>query len=120
MGLRCSRRLVGHLMKLGIPLEAWHTIERNFGDDPKDIEKARIRLAEALLSIATEDSRDVQALKNGGLQAMALGYREPRTHAVDEVAPKPDIVGTRESFVAFAEHGGQGQPSSLRADMRRD
>ena len=56
--------------------EAWRSIEGNFGSDPRDIEKARYRLATALLSVADEDSRDVEALKRGALEAMALAYRE--------------------------------------------
>ena len=56
--------------------EAWVTIAGNFGDDPLDIEKARLRLANALLSIAHEDSRDVEVLKRAALEAMALAYRE--------------------------------------------
>jgi hypothetical protein len=55
---------------------AWRDIAGNFGDDPRDIELARVKLANALLSVACEDNRDVDALKNGALQAMALGYRE--------------------------------------------
>jgi len=35
---------------------AWALICNNFGDDPVDIEKARFRLAEALLSIGHEES----------------------------------------------------------------
>jgi hypothetical protein len=58
--------------------EAWRTIAGNFGSDPDDIERARLRLAEALLSVASEDSRDVEALKNGALQAMALYYSRRR------------------------------------------
>jgi hypothetical protein len=56
--------------------EAWHEIAGNFGADKHDIEKARLRLATALLSVASEDSRDVEALKRGALQGMALAYRE--------------------------------------------
>ena len=33
-------------------------------------------LANALLSVACEESRDAEVLKNGALQAMALAYRE--------------------------------------------
>jgi hypothetical protein len=54
---------------------AWAQIEGNFGGDPHEIDRARMRLAEALLSIAKEGSRDVQALKNEALQAMALRYK---------------------------------------------
>lgn len=56
---------------------AWREIEGNFGDDPRDIELARVKLANAVLSMADEDSRNVEALKNGALQAMALDYRAP-------------------------------------------
>jgi hypothetical protein len=39
------------------------------------IEGARLRLAEAMLSVATEDSSDVASLKAGALQAMVRDYR---------------------------------------------
>jgi hypothetical protein len=55
--------------------EAWQSIEGNFGNDPRDVERARIRLATAVLSVASEDSRNVELLKRGALQAMALSYR---------------------------------------------
>jgi len=53
--------------------QAWAEIAGNFGTT--QIENARLRLAEAMLSIATEDSTDVAALKAGALQAMTLDYR---------------------------------------------
>jgi len=56
--------------------EAWREIAGNFGNDQHEIERARFRLATALLSVACEDSCDVEVLKNGALQAMALAYRE--------------------------------------------
>jgi hypothetical protein len=56
--------------------EAWAEIAGNFGDHPVDIEAARLRLATALLSVASEDSRDAEALKRGALGAMALAYRD--------------------------------------------
>jgi hypothetical protein len=55
---------------------AWAEIDRNFGDDPAEIDDARCKLANALLSIAEEESRDVEILKNAALQRMALEYRE--------------------------------------------
>ena len=55
--------------------EAWAEIAGNLGDNPAQIENARLTLAEALLSIAAEDSTNVAALKNGALQAMALNYK---------------------------------------------
>ena len=74
-----ARRLIdgasfgsGTLKALGQAFdEAWAEI----GNDASDIETARLRLAEALLSIANEDSTDVASLKAGALQAMAKQYR---------------------------------------------
>jgi hypothetical protein len=57
---------------------SWAAISANFGNDPVDAEKARLRLAEALLSIADEDSRDVEVLKRAALQRMALDYKRRR------------------------------------------
>ena len=57
---------------------AWAEIAGNFGHDREDIEKARQRLAKAMLSVASEDSRDVAVLKRGALQRIALDYRRRR------------------------------------------
>ena len=40
--------------------------------------KARQRLAKAMLSVASEDSRDVGVLRRAALQRMALDYRRRR------------------------------------------
>jgi hypothetical protein len=56
--------------------EAWLEIAGNFGTDPLQIEAARLRLAEAVLSVAHEDSRDAATLKRAALQRMALDYRD--------------------------------------------
>ena len=55
--------------------QAWAEIAGNFGNIPAEIEGARLRLAEAMLSVATEDSSDVASLKAGALQAMVRDYR---------------------------------------------
>jgi hypothetical protein len=52
--------------------QAWAEIAGNFGDNPTQIESARSRLADAVISVTTDD---IAALKNGALQAMALDYR---------------------------------------------
>jgi len=54
--------------------EAWQEIAGNIGSDPQDIEAARMRLANAVLSIADEDSRDVEVLKRATLLRLALDY----------------------------------------------
>jgi hypothetical protein len=76
--------------------EAWQEIAGNFGDDPQGIERARLRLANAVLSIADEESRDVQVLKRAALQRMALDYRS-KDGAVElsEQHPKGKVPSTR-------------------------
>jgi hypothetical protein len=58
--------------------EAWVEIAGNFGNEPAVIDSARLKLAQALLSVANDDSRDVEALKQAALQRMALDYRTLR------------------------------------------
>ena len=53
--------------------QAWAQIAGNFSE--AQVEDARLRLAEAMASIATEGSTDVAALKTGALEEMALDYR---------------------------------------------
>jgi hypothetical protein len=55
--------------------EAWKTIEGNFGSNPQEVETARLKLANALLSVASHDSRDVEVLKRAALEVMARDYR---------------------------------------------
>jgi hypothetical protein len=55
---------------------AWAEIAGNFGDSPSEIQSARLSLARAMLSVATEAGADVMTLKARALQMMALSYRE--------------------------------------------
>src|ERR1700730_9431028 len=57
--------------------EAWKNIAGNFGENPLAIEAARLKLANAILSVANEGSRDVELLKNAALESIALDYRSP-------------------------------------------
>ena len=50
---------------------AWAEIAGGVGTDPVVIEAARLKLANAVLSVASDDSRDVEGLKRAALQAMA-------------------------------------------------
>ena len=52
--------------------QAWSVVAGNIRQDASVA--ARLRLANALLSVASEDSRDVDALKRKALEAMALSY----------------------------------------------
>ena len=51
---------------------AWSEIAGNFGEDYA--ETVRFKLANALLSVASEDSRNAQVLKRAALQRFALDY----------------------------------------------
>jgi hypothetical protein len=55
--------------------EAWLSVAGNFADDPQTVEAARFKLANAVLSVADEDSRDAEAVKRDALEAMAVSYR---------------------------------------------
>jgi hypothetical protein len=61
--------------------QAWSVVAGNISYDSKPA--ARLRLANALLSIASDDSRDVAALKMKALEVMALSY-----HGVPTDLPK--------------------------------
>ena len=50
---------------------AWSEIEVRFGSDQRAIERARTRLAYAILLVASEDSDDPESLKREALKVMA-------------------------------------------------
>ena len=55
--------------------DAWSEIAPQFSENGLKSHSARLRLARAVLSFATEDSRDSDELKNAALQIVALHYR---------------------------------------------
>ena len=55
--------------------EAWVEVAGNFGNEAAVIDSARLKLSQALLSVADDESRDVEALKQAALQRMASDYR---------------------------------------------
>ena len=57
--------------------EAWQSIDGNFGSDETSRELARLRLADLMLLIVNDDTRDVEALKHEALEALAMEY-QPR------------------------------------------
>jgi hypothetical protein len=52
-------------------------IKRIFCNDPDAVEASRIRLAEAILSVATEGNTDVEDLKNRAIVELAQHYSSP-------------------------------------------
>ena len=56
--------------------DAWSEIARRFDGDA---EKARLRLAHAMLAVAPENGQNPKTLKNAALKLMALGYGDQPT-----------------------------------------
>ena len=54
--------------------QAWARVKRIFGNVPDALEAARIRLAKAVLSVATEGNTDVEDLKNRAILELAKHY----------------------------------------------
>ena len=54
--------------------EAWDSIAGNFGDNPLEIEAARLRLATIILSFPQNEIRNAEQIKSSSLQIMALTY----------------------------------------------
>jgi hypothetical protein len=55
--------------------EAWQCIASSIGNDPVSIEAARVKLANAILAVCQEQSRDPHALKTAALAILARDYR---------------------------------------------
>jgi hypothetical protein len=56
---------------------AWSEIAHHFERDALHVQSARLKLADAILSVAKEDSQDAEDLKTAALQIMAREYRHP-------------------------------------------
>jgi hypothetical protein len=54
--------------------DAWVEIAHNYGDDPARVEGGRLALAQAVLSVSTDDARDAEAIKQAALQVMQGKY----------------------------------------------
>ena len=66
--------------------EAWTEIAGNFGGDPHLIQAARLQLATAVLSVASDDSRNAGAMRTAALQAMARRYQAPPSTSNSRIA----------------------------------
>ena len=88
---------------------AWAQIAGNFGDNPTQVENARLRLEEAMLSIATEDSKDVAALKDGARAFGRLPYIQ--------IEILPHCIDAPEFVPEYRFHHSQ-QPNQLRPRIR--
>ena len=73
--------------------QAWSVIARNISQDAG--QAARLRLANALLSVATDDSRDVVALKRKALEAMALSYYAVPSDSSPQTLPAGRMLDSR-------------------------
>jgi hypothetical protein len=54
--------------------QAWKDVAGNFGND--ELEKARTKLATAVLTVTKDGNKDAQALKTAALEYMAQNYRQ--------------------------------------------
>jgi hypothetical protein len=54
--------------------QAWEAIASRYGTDPTSVEAARLKLADALLSVASENSSNVEELKSTAVQVLELNY----------------------------------------------
>jgi hypothetical protein len=54
--------------------QLWAQIARIFGNEPHQVEAARLGLAEAMVSVATEGDTDVEDLKDRAIVVMAKHY----------------------------------------------
>ena len=60
--------------------EAWTSIAEQYKTaTPDQVDAARVRLAQAMLSVASEDSKDVELLKQAALQVIKGDYSMPCT-----------------------------------------
>jgi pyridoxine 5'-phosphate synthase PdxJ len=67
-------------------------IADTYGNDPVDIEKGRLRLANAVLAVASKKSRHIERLKRAALEAMALGYKQKAGNPLSQVANLRSIL----------------------------
>jgi hypothetical protein len=52
--------------------DAWEQLAPKHGDNPLAIEAARLKLANVILSLATEDSKDSEVLRAAAFRVMSL------------------------------------------------
>ena len=78
--------------------DAWGEIGPCFSKSGLQAQSVRLTLANAILEVAAEDSRDADELKNAALEAMALAYRAdpqglPGYLAIKDAASEGSVVG---------------------------
>jgi hypothetical protein len=56
--------------------DAWAHIQHHFDGDVHQVEEVRLRLAHAILAVATDTNRDPEELKNQALQVLAMNYHD--------------------------------------------
>ena len=57
---------------------AWIDIADHFAGNEEQIDRARMRLAHAVLIVADDNCRDVERTKNEALQILALTFSDPQ------------------------------------------
>ena len=67
---------------------AWEVIARNYGTTPKEIETARLKLADAMLAVVHQGMTDPHQLASLALQMMRIN-ESISEHDLDDVPTKP-------------------------------
>jgi hypothetical protein len=67
----------------------WSSVHFHFYDSPETFERARLRLANAILGAAAYPGQDVESLKTAGLRSMAMQYRlQPGDFGLEAAMPQ--------------------------------
>jgi ATP-dependent DNA ligase len=107
--------------------QAWAEVAGNFGDNPSQIASARLRLADAVISVTTEGSTDVDvwafdllAMNSKDLRKWSLEARQARLQALVSRFDCPVLLHSEafddgEALLRVAEkHGLEGVVSKRR------
>jgi hypothetical protein len=61
--------------------QAWHIFARNIGEAPAEIDRARMTLANVILSLPCSEIADAESIKNAALRVLAAGTANGRRQA---------------------------------------
>ena len=69
--------------------EAWQTLGRNIGEAPAEIDRARMTLANVILTLPCSEIADAESIKNAALQIMAARAPNGRRMWLKRYRPTP-------------------------------
>jgi len=69
--------------------EAWQTLARNIGEAPAEIDRARMTLANVILTLPCSEIADAESIKNAALQIMTARTPKGRRMWLTSYRPRP-------------------------------